>query len=236
MLVKTMRLRLDELAMYVAFILGSFVFGSILLALITYFESGSPDYTVFRLGTAMACMVFGFLSVMMGMFGTSSYFNWHVGLSRTRKSFFVCDVVTEFCWNLIGFTIIWGLSLIEGGILKVFYSPYSEGKEIPWGLWIAWLIPVLALFLIVIREFTGSILMRFGNKAFWVMWAFWMVICIVPGKIAENKTGVMAEMIRKVTAWISGVSVTGWAFMGIAFAIMLLAGSWLIIRKQAVKG
>lgn len=236
MLIKTMKLRLDELAMYVAIILGSFVFGSILLALITYFESGSPDYTVFRLGTIMACVVFGFLSIMMGMFGMSGYFNWHVGLSRTRKSFFVCDMVTEFCWNLIGLAIIWGLSFLEGGILKVFYSLYSEGEEIPWEPWIGLTVPVFALFLIVIREFMGSILLRFGNKGFWVIWALWMFICLAPNKIAGNIHGAIGEMIRKTTAWIANMSVAGWVITGSALVILMMTVSWMIIRKQAVKG
>lgn len=235
MLIKTMKLRFDELVMYVAFDLGGFLFGSILLALITYFEGGEPDYTVFRMGAAMACMIFCFLSAMLGMFGMGSYFSWHVGLSRTRKSFLVCDMVTEFCWNLVSFAVIWGLSFIEGGIIKVFYSSYSEGKEIPWGPWIGWLIPVFALFLTVFREFTGSIVLRFGNKGFLVMWALWMFISLVSTRIAENKNSAVEEMTRKVTAWIAGVSAAGWALMGIVLVILLSAFSWMIIRKQAVR-
>ena len=193
--------------------------GSLLLALMTYLGG----YTVFRFGTVMAWIVFCFVSVMMGMFGMGNYFNWHVGLGRTRKSFFICDLITEACFML---------SLVEGGILKAFYASYTEEGKSLWGPWLFWIIPVFAVVLAVVREFTGSILMRFGKKAFWVMWALWMLICLLPG----NKNGVIGEMIRKVMAGIVGVSVTGWAVMGAALVILLSAVSWLIIRKQAVRG
>lgn len=236
MLIKTMKLRLDELALYVMFDLGGFLLGSVLLALITYFGGKDENYTVFRLGTVMAWIIFCFLSVIMGMVGMGGYFNWHVGFGRTRKSFFLCDLATEFCWNLVSLGIIGGFSLLEGGILKVFYSVYPEGAEIFWGPWLLWLFPVFALLLTIVREFTGSILMRFGNKAFWVMWALWMFICLVPGKLEENKNSVIGEMIKNVTMWIRNIPVTGWLVMGISFVLFLTALSWLIIRKQAVKG
>lgn len=231
-----MKLRLDELALYAICNLGGFLLGCLLLALITYLGGSDDDFTVVRFGTVMAWIIFCFMSVMMGMFGMGSYFDWHVGLGRTRKSFFICDLITECCFNLISLLVIGGLSLAEGGILKAFYGSYTEDGKMLWGPWLLWIIPVFAIVLAVVREFTGSILMRFGKKAFWVMWALWMIVCLVPGKLARNKNGVMGEMIRKTISWIAGVSVTGWVVMGGALIILLLAASWLIIRKQAVRG
>ncbi len=235
MLIKTMKLRLDELVLYVAVDLGVFLFGSLLLGLVTYFGSDEPDYTVFRLGTVMAWIIFCFISIGMGMFGMSCYFNWHVGFGRTRKSFFICDVTTEFCWNLISLIIIWALSFAEGGILKLFYSSYQEDSKGLWGMWLGYMIPVLALLLSVVRELTGTLIMRFGNKAFWVMWGIWMIICFVPGKIASNKNGALGKMIERITAWIIGMSISGWAIIGLVFVILMLAVSWLLMRKQMVK-
>lgn len=235
MLIKTMKLRLDELALYVAVDLGVFLLGSLLLGLVTYFGSDEPDYTVFRIGTIMAWIIFCFISVGMGMFGMSGYFSWHVGFGRTRKSFFICDITTEFCWNLISLMIIWGLSFAEGGILKLFYGSYQEDYKDLWGMWLGYMIPVLALLLAVVRELTGTLIMRFGNKAFWVMWGVWMFICLVPGKIAGNKNGVAAKVIKGIKVWVTGVSISGWVIMGIVLVILMLAVSWLLMRKQMVK-
>lgn len=235
MLIKTMKLRLDELALYVAVDLGVFLLGSLLLGLITYLGGSEPDYTVFRLGTVMAWVIFCFIAIGMGMFGMSVYFNWHVGFGRTRKSFFICDMATEFCWNLLSLMMIWVLSFAEGGILKLFYGSYQEDYKGLWGIGFGYMVPVLALLLAVMRELTGTLIMRFGNKAFWVMWAIWMIICLVPDKIASRKNGAMAKMIEGITAWITGMSITGWAIMGSAFVILMLAVSWLLMRKQMVK-
>lgn len=234
MLIKTMKLRLDELFLYAAVDLVGFLFGILVLVLMTYFEGGEPDYTVFRMGTVMSCIFFCFVSVMMGMFGMGGYFNWHVGFGKTRKSFFLCDVATEFCWNFINLMIIWGLSFVEDGIIKLFFSSYREESKILWGMF-GWMIPFFALFMTVIREITGTLKMRFGNKVFWIIWGIWMFICMVPVKIGENKSGKAAEMIEGITAWVKGVSVTGWVLMGTALVILLLAVSWLLMRKQMVK-
>ena len=235
MLIKTMKLRLDELVLYVAVDLGAFLFGSLLLGLVTYFGSSEPDFTVFRLGTVMAWIIFCFISIGMGMFGMGAYFNWHVGFGRTRKSFFICDMATEFCWNLLSLIIIWGLSFAEGGILKLFYGPYKEEIKALWGIWFGCMIPVLALLLVLMRELTGTLIMRFGNKAFWVMWALWMIICLVPGKIKSFKTSALGKLIEKITVWIIGMSVTGWIIMGIVLVILIMAVSWMLMRKQMVK-
>lgn len=235
MLIKTMKLRLDELALYVAVDLGVFLLGSLLLGLITYFGGSEPDYTVFRLGTLMAWIIFCFIAIGMGMFGMSVYFNGHVGFGRTRKSFFICDMATEFCWNLLSLMMIWGLSFAEGGILKLFYGSYQEDYKGLWGIGFGYMIPILALLLAVIRELTGTLTMRFGNKAFWVMWAIWMIICLAPNKIASRKNGAVAKMIERITAWITGMSIAGWAIMGSVLVILMLAVSWMLMRKQMVK-
>lgn len=236
MLIKTMKMRLDELALYAAVDLGSFLFGSLLLVLITYMDGSEGDFTVFRMGTVMAWIIFFFISVGMGMFGMKGYFNWHVGFGRTRKSFFVCDMATELCWNLISLVFIGVLCLVEGGILKVFYGSFREGKEIVWGAWLIWAIPVAALLLTVSRELTGCLLLRFGNKAFWVMWAVWMLVCLLPGRLAESKNSGIEEMAAGLVTWLTGISITGWIIMGVIMVSLLLGISWLIIRKHAVEG
>lgn len=235
MLIKTMKLRLDELALYAAGNLGVFLLGSLLLRLVTYFGGSEPDYTVFRLGTIMAWCLFCFLAIGMGMFGMSVHFDWYVGFGRTRKSFFICDMATEFCWNLLSLMMIWGLSFLEGGILKLFYGSYQEEIKDLWGIWFGCMIPILALLLVLIRELTGTLIMRFGNKAFWVMWAIWMIICLAPGKIASDKNGAVEKMIERITAWITGMSIAGWAIMGSVLVILMLAVSWMLMRKQMVK-
>lgn len=235
MLIKTMKLRLDELALYVIFDFGGFLFGSLLLMLITYFQSSEPDYTAFRMGTVMAWIVFCFVSVMVGMFSMTGYFNWHVGFGKTRKSFFICDIITELCWNLLNVVVIWGLSIAEGGILKLFYGSYREGAKELWGMWLVWMLPVFAIALTVVRELTGTLVMHFGKKVFWIMWGLWMFVCLVPGKIDADKKGAIAKMAGRIKVWMSGMSITDWTITGIVLVLLMLIVSWLLMRKQAVE-
>lgn len=239
MLVKTMKMRWDELAVYAVLDIGAFLFGTILLGILTWIGKGDPEYTVFRVGTAAALVTFCFSSILFGMFGMEAYFSWHVGFGKTRKSFFLCDMAVEFCFNMINLIVIWILYFIEGGILEYFYAAFPEERFMS-GMFRFWMFPLGAFGLMIIKELTGSLMMRFGSKAFWLIWVFWMAVCLLPGRIREwlkmNESGMLERAVREMEAWFAGMTEEVWAVLGVLFAAAALTLSWIFIRKHAVKG
>lgn len=45
---------------------------------------------------------------------------------------------------------------------------------------------VLVVFTAV-EMFFGAVILRYGMKVLWILWAVWMIICLVPMNIAKNE-------------------------------------------------
>lgn len=237
MLRKTVKLKLDELMLYVVFVLGGFLFGSILLAIISHFEKGSDNYSVFPLGTLFAMLIVGLVSFFIGMFGQYQSFNCFISFGKTRKCFFVCDLTVNFIWYLLTGILIIGLYYLEGGMLQIFYADYP--RELMFHGWkLVWAVLTAALALVVLRVFFGSVIMRFGKKALWVIWGLWMTLCILPPKMADLiKSGEhegAAGVFQKIAGVVQTVPLTAWSAAGAVLLLALGVIAWSLIRKQAL--
>lgn len=237
MLRKTMKLKLDELCLYVFVSLGGFLFGSILLAIISYSERGSDDYGVVPLGTMFAMMIMGFLPLLIGMLGQYQSFNCFITFGKTRKRFFVCDLAVNFIWYLITGILIIGLYYLESGMFRLFYADYP--REVIFSVrLLVWAVPAAAFVQVILRMFLGSVIMRFGKKALWIIWAFWMAVCILPVRIADFiKSGAhegAAGVFHKIAGVAEAVPLAVWGTAGVVLLLVLGVISWRLIRKQAV--
>lgn len=236
MLIKIMKMRLDELAGYVSIGSLGFIFGILLTALITYCDGDDPEYTVFRMGTMIALVVNFFIPTIVGMFYMGQLFNCQVSFGMTRKKFIFYDLAVSFLWYLAELLFIGVLYFMEGFYLKAMYSAYPEEtmKEIFPGLNL-WMFLLMAVILTAVRELLGTLVLRFGNKAFWIIWIVWIAICTLPARIADFiQDGAAENVWKSVTGWAAGISFMGWSVIGAVFIIMALIISWLIVRKQAV--
>lgn len=239
MFIKIMKMRLDELAVYMAGVLGGFAAGSALLALITYFEKDDPDFTVFRMGSVFAVIVAGFISVFVGMYGVRQLFHYQISFSLTRKRFFVYDLIVSFLWYAAALLLAGVLYYAEGGILKIGYQGFTEDKFpvfLEKNLFLC--ILVLALACTVIRELMGGLLMRFGNTVLIIMWLFWMAGSILPVRLADIKKNqeneAVTRVINGISQWIAGISPAGWTAIGAVLMVGAVVISWMLVRKQAV--
>lgn len=237
MLNKIMKIRMDELAIYIGIGLFAFLFGVGLLGVITYVDHDDPVVSVFRLGTLMALIMMCFIPFLFGIFGLAQLFQYQVAFGMTRKRFLCYDVMVSFLWNLIGLLLVCGLYFAEGGILKTFFAPYPEKNiwsMLPLASRCLYLIFIPVL-LTALRELLGSLVMRFGNKAFWVIWAFWMLACILPGRISDMvKAGKMPTVFNDLAGRIADIPSPAWGIMGVVLVTVSFLIAWRIIRKQAV--
>ena len=90
----------------------------------------------------------------------------------------------------------------------------------------------------MIGGFSGSLVMRFGQKAFWAVWAVWMLLCIGTPRIidaAKDAPQSLFGMIGKGVLQILNVlPVDGWIIAGTAASLLCCIGSWLMLRRQQV--
>lgn len=236
MLIKVMKIRLDELAGYIGIGLFGFIFGLAVNALITYLGGSDPEYTVIRLGTFMSLILICLIPTIIGMFAMNQLFNCQVSFGMTRKEFIFYDLTVTFLWYLAEMLLVCVFYFLEGFYLKTFYSAYPEEsiREILPGMNL-WMFLLLAVILTASREFLGSLIMRFGKKAFWIIWIVWMAGCTLPQRIADLiQDGAGTNVFNNMIKWAAGISVVGWGVIGIVFIMIALGISWLIVRKQAV--
>lgn len=239
MLLKMIKMRWDELVLYLGVGLFGAVFGEIILALLAYMESEDPIKRVFRLGTIFAIVAMLFTQLLFGIFGLGQWFNYQVAFGVTRKKFICCDVLVSLIWSLATVLFAGVLYVAEGGLLKVFFAAYPENNILEsLHLSPGMLVTVILLGLVcltALKEMLGSLVMRFGNKAFWVIWAIWMLICILPARIQRMDEGnLLSKIFAGIARWISQVPAAAWGAAGIVFAVAAFAVTWIIIRKQAV--
>ena len=98
-------------------------------------------------------------------------------------------------------------------------------------------IPVLLL-LGAMQLVAGCCILKFGKKAFWVMWAAWMVLCIVPGRICDilekNPHGKVANMINSIGGFFQSVSMPVVNVVIMFITVACLTAAWLMARRQQV--
>ena len=132
--------------------------------------------------------------------------------------------------------VLIGLNALENTLLRTVYAGLTEEINfLPY--LIRWAVPAAAV-LTVIGGFCGALLLRFGRKAFWIMWALWMFGCIgIPGisdAVIEKPESFYGQIGIAAGNILSQISVQTWGMILGAVSIGAMIGMWIIIRKQQV--
>lgn len=234
---KIMKIRIDELAVYLVVPIIGFIFGSILIAGLLYMNG--TEETAIPLGTIMAIGTGIMTSIIVGIYNISHLFRLVVGFGVSRKNFFIYDVLVSFILNAILAAVIIVLNVVEEIIQKNIYSAKSVRMEIGLFQYLPWIFLII-LCVAVIRELLGAFIFKYGKKALGFMWIAFMICCIVPPKLAEyvseQKRGVLVEFYNSISEGVLKLGTESYGIIGVVFIIVGLGISWLVIRKQAVQG
>ena len=85
----------------------------------------------------------------------------------------------------------------------------------------------------VVEMFFGAVILRYGMKVLWILWAVWMIICLVPMNIAKNEK--LSGELAKLGLFLGGkFTPQGIVALVIALTIVVAAITWNILRKQRV--
>ena len=91
---------------------------------------------------------------------------------------------------------------------------------------------VLVVFTAV-EMFFGAVILRYGMKVLWILWAVWMIICLVPMNIAKNEK--LSGELAKLGLFLGGkFTPQGIVALVIALTIVIAVITWNILRKQRV--
>ena len=84
----------------------------------------------------------------------------------------------------------------------------------------------------------GMLILRFGTKAFWVLWALWMFGCIGIPRIIDAVEAAPQSLFGKIGTWVRNImlQIPSGVWIGLALVgyITCMISSWILMKKQQV--
>lgn len=223
----------DSLMFEIVLMIGSSLIGAVLFQIIVRADKSVTSY--FALGTFIGCMMLIIYAFVMAA-GVAVYFNTEVSMGCTRKEFFMSYFAVCVIGNIFAVILLVLICRAETTIYDRIYP--ALGREID-------LLPYLLRFgipaaigLVVVGVLCGTLVMRFGKKAFWIIWGLWMFGCLGIPRIHEATDeapkSVFGMIGNKAMGMFRGIPVNIWIFAAVAFCLVSFVISFHIIRKQQV--
>lgn len=235
MIKKQFQIRKNELIFLGVSEVVVFILGIIIQALVINFDN--TVQSVFELGTSIAFVfsLFALMIIILATFGVN--FEYAVGMGRTRKSFLISYISVTLCHTVIVIVTGFILSFIEKLLYTQMYPQYNFDNVILDHISAVVIIAVI-LAEVIIPMFMGALLLKYKMKAFWIMWAIWMVGTVVLPKLLTsalvNENSRLGVIGRKLTASLGGINITCWIIIGgFIFVIMLISTCNIIKTQQA---
>ena len=231
---KQFQVQWEDWLWMVLVIVGSSAVGQILHWIMI--RSDETTETCFAMGTVMALMMTVIFLLIMTFSQLATYFNAEISMGCTRLHFYVSYYIFSAAFSVIGVLVVMGLNLIENQMLEMIYPTlpneiYFMPYLVKFGLPAAVLLPMVSIF-------CGALMMRFGRKIFWVMWALYMFAVLgVPAimEYAEEAPNTIYGRIGTVIQGIlKGIPVNAWICLGAVVVLVSFVGSWMLLRKQQV--
>ena len=234
MIKKQFQIRYKDLFGILATAAASFAASTILLTVIMAY---GKENTVFEIGTFMVIVMIIVLSIMVGTVKFTTQFNNAISMGKTRKNFFVSYTVVTIVMTSLEAIMVYAFHYIERMEFRIFYTAIplefdmSTVLRVPYVMMAVLLCSTLQLLL-------GSMVLRFGRKFFWAIWAVYMMICLLPSRVEKamdsGSDSVLATFGRWVSTVFSGLTPQFLFLWSVIFIVVCLVISGMSLRKQQV--
>jgi len=240
MIKKQFKLRKEEIVLAGIIECVTFILGMIMLVIIVRFDDTIDK--VFELGSIIAFCASLFTTFIMvfATFGVS--FNNAICMGRTRKSFVTSYTLVTLCVTCAIIVIALLFSIIEKSLYTFLYPDHIFGYVAVNHITLTIVVAVI-LIEVIVPMFIGTILAKYGMKAFWILWAIWMFGCVVLPKMVgrmidngyEHDDSVLGEIERSLVSTFGSISIVGWYAIGGVILLLMLVTTINLTRKQGVK-
>lgn len=219
-----------EVLQFLAVAFGSYVFGIIVMMIIR--ANTMEENECVTLGMLIAMIVLVFIHFFGITFSFVGEFNMALSMGATRKSF----VGSYALFNMVELAglelLLFVLGKIELALISVIYPQCEIILDVTQYFQWKYLLAVI-VGMTVVELFLGAVILRFGMKAFWVVWAIWMFLTLVPAKLSENE--VMAAKMHQLGEQIGLENIVQYLFAaGVVVAVIMAVLGWNFLKKQRV--
>lgn len=223
------KVRKTELLQFLGITAVGYVIGLIVVFAVMNVAKESTCATA---GTMLAVIAFAFMHLFGITFSFMGDFNMAISLGATRKSF----VAGYALFNLLEIAVL-ELEIVVFGVAEklLLENAFPQAvMEIDLTNFFTWnyLSGVLVVFTAV-EMFFGAVILKYGMKAFGVLWALWMLITLVPMNIEKNEK-LSGELESLGVILGEKITSQGIAALVIIATIIIVMIMWKILRKQRV--
>ncbi len=180
MIKKVFELNKGDFALYTAVDVGVFLVWQLIATIIML--AVKPDNSA-ALGAIFVPLFGGFILLIGNSTNCTVGFDLLLRFSVTRKKALLGTVVLLLTESLFTMGLGWLLGKVDVAIAHVWLNlPYVEVVDIEFSFPL-WGMALAAVVLTLLSLGVGAALQRFGRKAFWVLWAGWMLLVIFMNEI-----------------------------------------------------
>lgn len=218
-----------EVLQFLVAAFGGYVFGIIVMMIIL---ANTVEKECVTLGMLIGMIILVFMHFFGITFSFVGEFNMALSMGATRKSF----VGSYALFNMVELAglelLLFVLGKIELALISVIYPQCEIILDVTQYFQWKYLLAVI-VGMTVVELFLGAVILRFGMKAFWVVWAIWMFLTLVPAKLSENE--VMAAKMHQLGEQIGLENIVQYLFAaGVVAAVIMAVLGWNFLKKQRV--
>ena len=218
-----------EVLQFLVAAFGGYVFGIIVMMII---RANTVEKECVTLGMLIGMIILVFIHFFGIIFSFVGEFNMALSMGATRKSF----VGSYALFNMVELAglelLLFVLGKIELALISVIYPQCEIILDVTQYFQWKYLLAVI-VGMTVVELFLGAVILRFGMKAFWVVWAIWMFLTLVPAKLSENE--VMAAKMHQLGEQIGLENIVQYLFAaGVVAAVIMAVLGWNLLKKQRV--
>ena len=223
------KVRKIELLQFLGIVAAGYLVG---LGIVFIMVNVTDENAYATVGTMLAVLLFAFIHLFAISFSFMGDFNTAISMGATRKSF----TAGYALFNLLEIAVL-ELEIVVFGVLEKFLLKTAfpqAAVEADMTTFFTWKYLLGAIVILTVLEmFFGAVILRYGMKVLWILWAVWMIICLVPMNIEKNEK--LSGELAKLGLFLGGkLTPQGIVTLVTALTIVLAAITWNILRKQRV--
>lgn len=223
------KVRKIELLQFLGIVAAGYLVG---LGIVFIMVNVTDENAYATVGTMLAVLLFAFIHLFAISFSFMGEFNTAISMGVTRKSF----AAGYALFNLLEIAVleldIVVLGVLEKFLLKTAFPQAAVEADMTTFFTWKYLLGAMVVFT-VLEMFFGAVILRYGMKVLWILWAVWMIICLVPMNIAKNEK--LSGELAKLGLFLGGkFTPQGIVALVIALTIVIAVITWNILRKQRV--
>lgn len=233
--VKHLKVNRDGVLVMMAFQLGLFLMGVLIVVVVNATVNDDRDYAA--IGGMMALMATLFGGLVRGS-GAMNRYRMAVSMGQTRLSYMLADPVITMLNTLVGIVFAWLLDKFELWLYGILYPGWELDLDV-FSVMQWWYYPIFILGICILDFCFGALQLRFGNKGFA---AIWFPLCFAPmifgnsvDAAREGGSSLLAQIGRGVLFLAGLLTPPVWGGVLLAFLLALLVLSVLCYRRAEVR-